>query len=337
MKQSGLGASPGLNNPGQSFGRDDMRRGIMAWLLGLLAATPMSAQAPAFMGAGPTDSPAGQLDPVPQFLASPTRVSTSDELGQAEAMPWQTIWGLIGLRVIPAGPKTAPNGEEYHPNFSIDLNANLWVWRSQGLYLFGDMRLWGETGEYGVTNSRDGWLGTSKRQFDFSGGAAWNYEGPWEARAFGYTQNNLNRGVSPLLPSGFTDGFGMENRYYLSPEYAKLGQTGFDVAKATFVSIGYYPSKDMEGNDGKAFTPGLLLRAYLTYNLWDSPCYLFGDISSISESSGRAKLLLFDVGIAARPLHSCQQWEFRLGVENTADLQVRDVQNLWYASFRYIF
>jgi hypothetical protein len=197
--------------------------------------------------------------------------------------------------------------------------------------------LWGETGEYNVTNSRDGWLGTSKREFDLSGGAAWNYSGPWEARAFGYTQNNLNRGVSPLAPSGFTDGFGMENRYYLSPEYAKLGQTGFDVAKAPFLSFGYYPSKDMVGNDGQTFAPGLMLRAYLTYDLWDWPLYLFGDATYISERSFRPKLLRCDAGIAARPFHSCQQWEFRLGAENTADFQARDVQNLWYASLRYIF
>jgi len=160
---------------------------------------------------------------------------------------------------------------------------------------------------------------------------------PWEARAFGYTQNNLNRGISPLAPTGFTDGFGLENRYYLSPEYAKLGQTGFDVARATFLSIGYYPSKNMVGNDGSAFEPGLMLRAYLTCGLWDWPCYLYGDVAFIAERSFRPKLLLFDVGMAIRPFHSCQQWEFRLGAENTADFQVRDVQNLWYVSLRYIF
>ena len=90
------------------------------------------------------------------------------------------------------------------------------------------MRLWGQRGEDGVTNGRDGFLGTSKREFDLAGGAAWNYTGFWELRAFGYTQNNLNRGTDLVTPSGFQDGFGLENRYYLSPEYANLGQTGFD-------------------------------------------------------------------------------------------------------------
>jgi hypothetical protein len=267
----------------------------------------------------------------------PARPSLPDEVGSVEALPWQTVWGVVGLRAIPAGPKIAPNGEEYHPNFSMDLNFNFWLWRAQGFYLFADMRLWGERAENGVTNGRDGWLGTSKRQFDLSGGVAWNYAGPWEARAFGYTQNNLNRGLNLLTPAGFHDGFGLENRYYLSPEYAKLGQTGFDVARATFISIGYFPSKDMVGNDRQVFRPGLLLRAYLTWALWDWPCYAFGDATYISERYLQPRLFLFDVGLAARPFRSCQQCEFRLGAENTGDFQAHNVQNLWYISLRYIF
>jgi len=109
------------------------------------------------------------------------------------------------------------------------------------------------------------------------------------------------------------------------------------VAKATFLSMGYFPSKDMVGNNGQTFQPGLMLRAYLTYNLWDWPCYVFGDATCISESSFQPRLLLFDVGFAARPLSCCPQFEFRLGVDNTADFQVHNVQNLWYASFRFIF
>ena len=251
--------------------------------------------------------------------------------------PWQTAWGVTGLRVIPAGPKTAPNGEVYHPNFSLDLNFNFWLWRSQKLYLFSDMRLWGERGEYGVTNSRDGFMGTSKREFDLSGGAAWNYAGAWEARAFGYTNNNLNRGSNLVTPVGFTDGFGLENRYYLSREYAKLGQIGFDVPRATFLSFGYYPSKVMMGNNGQSFQPGLMLRAYLIYDLWDWPCYVFGDVTLLTERSLQPRLMLFDVGVAARPFSFSRQCEFRLGTESTGDFQAHDVQNLWYASFRFIF
>jgi hypothetical protein len=315
-----------------------MRRGMMvACLLGLLGAMPASAQETVSPGAAPT-CPDFQFCPFPHHVpASRPRSSDPDEVCPVEASPWQTVWGLIGLRAIPAGPKTAPNGEEYHPNFSIDVDFNFWVWRSQGFYAFADMRLWGQKAEHGVTNGRDGFLGTSKREFDLSGGGAWNYAGPWEARAFGYTLNNLNRGLDLVTPVGFNDGFGMENRYYLSPEYAKLGQTGFDVARADFVSIGYFPSKDLVGNDGQAFKPGLLLRAILTCDVWDWPCYLFEDATYISERSLHPKLLLFDVGIAARPFSSCQQCEFRLGVENTADFQVHNVQNLWYASVRLVY
>jgi len=314
-----------------------MRRGLMAaWLLGLLGAMPLSAQETAFPAAAA--SPYCQLGAFPDSgPAAPPQAPTPDEVAPVEALPWQTVWGLAGLRAIPAGRKEAPNGQEYHPNFSLDVDLNGWLWRSQGLYLFSDLRLWGEKGEFSVTNGRDGFMGTSKRQFDLSGGAAWNYAGPWEARAFGYTLNNLNRGKSLVAPYGFNDGFGLENRYYLSPEYAKLGQTGFDVARANFLSIGYYPSKNMVGNDGRSFKPGMLLRAYLTCDLWDWPCYLFGDATYLSERSLHPKLLLFDLGMAARPLPSCPHLELRLGAENTADFHEDNVQNLWYVSLRFIF
>src|SRR5262249_42649785 len=206
---------------------------------------------------------------------------------------------------------------------------NLWLWRRQGLYAFADLRLWGEKGEFGVNNGRDGAVGTSKRQFDLSGGAAWNYAGPWELRAFGYTQNNLNRGNSLVTPAGFTDGFGLENRYYLAPDYARLGQAGFDVTRATFLSVGYLPSKVLVGNDGQPFQPGLLLRAYLTYDLGDWPCYAFGDATYIGEESFRARLLLFDVGVAARPFGSHRQWGVRRGSGGTADFRAHNVLTVW--------
>jgi hypothetical protein len=305
-----------------------MRRGVAVVLLGWLGAMPLFAQET--QDAGTTSATA------PDAAASQDGDSAPEEVCPFEP-PWHTVWGLAALRIIPDGPKVAPNGEKFHPNFSMDLDFNIWIWPSHRLYAFADIRLWGEKSEYTVTNGRDGWLGTSKREFDLSGGFAWNYLGPWEARAFGYTLNNLNRGQSPVTPSGFNDGFGLENRYYLTPEYARLGQTGFDVSRADFVSIGYYPSKDMVGNDGQSFKPGLLLRASLTYDLWDWPVYLFGDAQYISERSFKPKLLLFDMGVAARPFRSWQQWEFRLGAENTADFQVDNVFNLWYASVRFVF
>lgn len=314
-----------------------MQRGvILAGLLALLGSTPLFAQVSKLPATEPAASSRVLSDSWPEIPPLPL-CATADEANPKEVMPWQTAWGLLGIRVIPGGPKIAPNGEEYHPNFSIDLDFNIWLWRDERLYLFSDLRLWGQKGEHGVTNSRDGFMGTSKREFDLSGGAAWNYKGPWELRAEGYTNNNLNRGTNPVAPHGFTDGFGMENRYYLSPEYAKLGQTGYDVARATFLSVGYFPSKDMVGNDGQTFAPGMMLRAYLIQDLWDWPAYAFVDAMYISERSFEPRLMLFDVGLAIRPLRCCQQFEFRLGSENTADLQARDDFALWYLAFRYIF
>jgi hypothetical protein len=275
--------------------------------------------------------------PPPDPAAPEPPPAAADESAATAAPPWQTVWGVGGLQVIFAGPKVAPNGGEYHPNFSLDLDFNCWVWRSQRLYLFGDARFWGQRSEDGVTNGRDGFVGTSKREFDLTGGGAWNYADAWEARAFGYSLSNLNRGDSAVTPSGFNDGFGLENRYYLSAEYAALGQAGYDVARADFVSVGYYPSKDMVGNDGQTFNPGLFLRAYVTCDLWKLPAYAFADATFLTERSLEPKLLLFDVGLAARPIPCCRQCEFRLGVESTADLQVGNCFNLWYASVRYVF
>jgi hypothetical protein len=300
------------------------RSALIACLFGLLAAAPLAAQPPVVV---PTT--------IIRDDTPPQGPSSLDD--QVDAWPWQTPWGLVDLRAIPDGPKIAPNGQEYHPNFSIDIDFNFWIWRSQGLYAFADASLWGEKSEYGVTNGRDGFVATSKREFDFSGGVAWNYAGFWEARAFGFTDNNLNRGSNLVTPIGFTDGFGLENRYYLTSEYSKLGQPGFDVARADFVSFGYYPSKDMVGNNGMPFNPGLFLRAYVTQDLRDWPVYLYGDATFIAEQSFQPKLFLLDVGVAVRPFSLCKQCEFRLGVDTTADLQERNAQNLWYGSVRFIY
>lgn len=312
-----------------------MRRAAVALgLLVLLTVPPLEAQPPD-PAAGPATVPA---DPAP--APGPCPGATDPGLDGAlppEALPWQTAWGLVGLRAIPAGPKVAPNGLEYHPNFSLDLIFNFWLWREHRLYLFADLRLWGQKGEDGVTNPRDGFMGTSKRQFDLTGGAAWNYAGPCELRAFGYTQNNLNRGDNLVRPAGFTDGFGLENRFYLAREYDRLGQAGFDVARASFLSIGYLPSKVLVGNDGEPFKPGLTLRAYLTCDLGDWPCYLYGDVQYVGEASLEPRLLLLDLGLALVPFRSWRQWEFRAGAESTADFQAGNAFNLWYGAVRYIF
>ena len=309
------------------------RVALVACVFALVATMPLSAQeAPP-----PTEA-------VLPTCSDEAPTTTCDALILPEPLPWQTAWGVVGLRIFAAGPKVAPNGQEYHPSFSLDLDFNCWVWRTQGIYIFADIRFWNERPENGVTNGKDsGALGFSKRQFDLVGGGAWNYWGPCEARFYGYTLNNLNRGIDLVHPAGLNDGFAMENRYYLSQEYAKLGHAGFDVTRADFLSVGYYVTKELVGNDGKLFKPGLMLRASLTYDLGSWPAYAFGDVTYLSERSLQAKLLYFDVGLAARPfrlwpiMNAWRDWEFRLGVESTADFQVGNVHSLWYASIRYVF
>jgi hypothetical protein len=301
-----------------------------AWVLVLLGALPLYGQVPDRSTIPPETLPASEAtqSPYPPLV----------EDAPLPAPAWKTAWGVVGLRGIFDGPKMAPNGLEYHPNFSLDLDFNFWLWRNQGLYWFGDFRLWGEKGENGVTNGNDGFLGTSKREFDLSGGVAWNYAGPWELRASGYMGNNLNRGNSLVTPSGFTDGWVMENRYYLSSEYADLGRTGFDVTKATFVSVGYLPTKVLVNNKGQQFKPGLMLRAYVTWDLWDwRQVYAFADATYIDKSSFKPGQLIFDLGVAARPFRVCEQCEVRLGAESTADFQAHNCWSLWYASFRFVF
>jgi hypothetical protein len=317
-----------------------MRRVVLTALLGgLLGTAPLAAQETA---APARPAPLCQLFPSPPPASVPAADAPAPGVvewpGEAAGVPvWQPAWGLAGLRVI-NGPRIAPNGEKYHPSFSLDMNINFWLWPSQGIYLFGDMRFWGERPEYGVTNGRDGGLGFSKREFDISGGPAWNYAGAWEARVSGYALNNLNRGTDQVQPTGELDGALIENRYYLSPEYARLGEPGFDVARATFLSVGVYPTKQLIGNDGQTFKPLGMLRAYLTYDLVEAwPVYAFGDFTLIADRTLDPKLLLFDVGVAARPFHEWRQWEFRAGAENTADLQAHQVLSLWYVALRYIF
>jgi hypothetical protein len=86
-------------------------------------------------------------------------------------------------------------------------------------------------------------------------GLAWNPAGRWEARAFAYSLNNLNRGTSVTAPAGYADGLGLEARYYLSAAYEALGTAAFYVARAPFVGLGYYPTKDLVDNRGSRSSP----------------------------------------------------------------------------------
>jgi hypothetical protein len=246
-------------------------------------------------------------------------------------------WGVIGLRGYAMGQQMAPNGEEFNPLFSLDTALNLWLWRDEGVYLFSDTRFWGQKAAPGITNSSQGAFDFSKREFDLDVGVAWNYYGNLEGRAFAYSFNNLNRGTSETHPSGYADGVGIEQRWYIGGSYPDLGLPGFDVTRANFVSLGYYPTKDMIDLDGNVFKPGFFARAYLTYDVIDSRLYVYSDTQFIATRSFLAKIFDEDAGIALRPFQRIQNVEFRLGSENRWDPQSRELDTSVYVAVRFVF
>lgn len=246
-------------------------------------------------------------------------------------------WGIVGLRGYAFKQQVAPNGLEFNALFAMDLNFNLWLWRSQGAYLFSDTTFWGQRASPGITNANQGVFDFSKREFDFSLGLAWNYYGPLEARAFAYSFNNLNRGASQVTPSGYADGCGLENRYYLGPAYANLGTPEYDVARAPFVSAGFFPTKEMVNADGDRFRPGLFVRAYLTLDLFGPRCYLFGDAQLIVDRTFSQELFKGDFGIACRPFSTIPGLEFRLGSDLLYDPHSGELETGLYGQIRYLF
>jgi hypothetical protein len=244
---------------------------------------------------------------------------------------------VAGLRGYAYGDQVTPNGLEYNPLFSLDVNLNLWLWREHGLYAFGDTRFWGQKAAPGVTNPSQGAFDFSKREFDLDAGAAWNYYGSLEARAFAYSANNLNRGDSSARPSGYNDGVGLENRWYVGGSYPELGLPGFDVTRANFLSAGYYPTKDVTDAEGKAFKPGPFARAYLTQDLVAGRWYVYADVKFIGTQSWTPKLLFLDAGTAVRPFGRAPHVEFRLGSENLYDLRREELETGLYGSVQVIF
>jgi hypothetical protein len=249
----------------------------------------------------------------------------------------QAVWGILDVRGFPVGQQVASNGVEYNQLFSLGLDFNVMLWGQQHLYLFSETCFWAQKAAPGITNANQGSFDFSKREFDFNAGVAWNYAGPWEARCFGYSFNNLNRGNSEVRPSGFNDGVGLENRFYIGDTYADLGTAAFDQARATFLSIGYYPTKSMVDGNGNEFKPGLFARAYLTWDLWCEQVYFFGDVQLIAARSFMPTLLNFDAGLAARPFAPVPRLEFRVGTQDMLDLQGGDLEPSVYLGIRYVY
>ncbi len=311
----------------------------VAGLVCLLVTLSVRGQAPEPLPgppAQPLPPPATALAPVSPIPSPGDAASVgAREDGSLDGPP---VFGLIGIRGYFFGDHVASNGVEFKQLFSLDSSFNLWLWRRKRVYLFLDSRFWGQKAAPGITNGSQGIFDFSKREFDFTGGVAWNYYGMLEARIFAYSFNNLNRGDSTVAPTGFTDGVGLENRYYLGSTYADLGTAAFDIARATFVSAGYYPTKDMVDGEGLDFKPGPFVRAYLTFDLWGERCYLYTDDQLIATKSWTLKLLSTDSGIAVRPFVQVPRLEFRLGTEDMLDLDGGNDKELsGYLSIRYIY
>jgi len=247
------------------------------------------------------------------------------------------IWGEATFRAYAFGDQIAPNGLEFKALFRLDLDFNIMLCRSQGVYLFADTQFWGQRAAPGVTNPSQGPFDFSKREFDLTAGLAWNYAGSWEARAFAYSFNNLNRGVSEARPAGYNDGVGLENRYYLSPVYADLGTEAFDVSRATFLSVGYYPTKDMVDNQGATFKPGPFARAYLTLELLGEQCFLYCDAQIIASRSWTPVVGTVDAGLAFRPWSAPPRVEFRIGTDEMFDLRNRSMEPGLYGAVRIVY
>jgi hypothetical protein len=315
---------------------------LMTSLLAVAAEPPGAPAAGAELTGFPGPAAAPACDLVPPAAGGPPPLVGPDSppvpgipADPAAACHRKMIWGEVDAKVFPDAGRIAPNGVSYGPLFSLDLDLNIWLWREHGVYLFADARYWGGRGGQGQTHGN---FDYTRREFDFSPGVAWNYYGPLELRAVGYAHENFNRGTSQVSPNGNTnDGMGAEQRLYLSDEYARLGQDGYNVSRATFVSVGYYPTKSMIGGDGKQFKPGLFGHAYLTWDIPKTCCYLFGDVQLMCSQSFTPRRLDSDVGLAIAPFEGLRMLEFRLGSEFNTDLNasgaVRNM-SLPYVSMR---
>jgi hypothetical protein len=283
--------------------------------------------------------PGGEVRPVdatPDPAAEPV-VQPNHPCPLCQRDDCRAIWGTVGLNAFPWGDMVASNGVEFHQLFCLDLDFNIMLWREHNLYGFSDAAFWGQKAAPGITNPRQGAFDFSKREFDLSAGLAWNYFRSWELRVFAYSFNNLNRGDSEVSPSGFNDGVGVENRFYLGPTYEYLGTAAYDPRRASFLSIGYFPTKSMMDPAGEQFRPGPFLRAYLTYDLFGPRCYVYGDFQFIASRNFQAELLNIDVGVAVRPFEKVPRLEFRLGSQDSLDLQRGDGEYSTYLGIHYVF
>lgn len=315
-------------------------KATIAWPRGSTAVT----QGDTFLPAPPPDQANQTLSSTTTLPVAPTPASSPEEALKGpgafgDCCP--PIWGVLSLRGFPYGQHIASNGVEFHPLFAGDISFNFWVWRQERVYLFIDAAFWGQKAAPGITNPSQGQFDFSKREYDLAGGVAWNYYGPLEARVFAYSFNNLNRGDSDVSPSGFKDGVGVENRVYVNSVYKNLGTVDYDQPRASFLSIGYFPTKDMVDAAGNVFHPGLSLRAYLTFLTVERNArpvfYVYSDMQFLTARSMSPSLFVLDAGFAMRPFDCIPRFEFRLGTQDYFNLQDSEKVSSVYLGISFIF
>ncbi len=252
------------------------------------------------------------------------------------------VWGVAGFRGYGLGDHIAPQRPGVQGGlFSLELDFQLLaVGGSQGVYALRRLRnFMGAAGGARRHQFQPGRvrLQQAPRGTDLTGARAWNYYGRFEARVFAYSYDNLNRGDSSSHPSGYNDGVGLENRYYLNGVYDALGTEAYDEDRATFVSLGFYPTKDMVDSRGDVFQPGPFARAYLTWDLLGERCYLYGNFEFIADQSCTPELFKTDAGIAARPFDAFPRLEFRIGSDDQIDLHNKDSEYGVYGGVRFTY
>ncbi len=243
---------------------------------------------------------------------------------------WPTVWGLISVPAFLGGTRMAPNGVAFNPIFAIGFDFNLGLYNQRTVYLFMNNDFWAQRAGAGVTNSKQGSFDFSKREYDLNVGVAYNYWDNFEARVYAYSLNNLNRGNSLSSSFGYQDGVALENRYY-------IGDIFYDVARRSFVAVGYMPTRQLVGGDGQGFRPSLYARVKLAQDIIEEVLYVSVDSQLICQRPESPKLLWVDAGISYRPFTVLPGLEFRLGSEETDDLQVHIYRNLWYLAIRFVF
>jgi hypothetical protein len=247
------------------------------------------------------------------------------------------VFGVVGLRGFAMGTRVAPNGVPFTPIFDLEMNFNIWISRKHHVYLFADGSFWAQKAAPGITNAKQGSFDFSKREIDLALGAAWNYWGRMEGRFSAYSLGNINRGKSQVAPSGFADGTLLENRWYIGQEYDNLGTSEYDIPRANFVSIGYFPTKHLVDNTGHQFKPGAYMRAYLTADLFSPQYYIYSDSELIANRSFELALFKEDAGFALRPFLKLPRLEFRLGTTVVVDAQNSDSDTSLYGMVRFVY